>query len=270
MSDYTPPTLVIPTPGGNPGDGSLNGDLTTQANTTTPQVVGTGFTSTNGLGTDSSAITTTGTSGAIMGMYIEDGYPICDIEGKPSPSSTQGLKFRLDLRGGNGSALPGMPTSAAVQWYIMGAVNQFSKFVSIACDNEGNFGSNGKYLCYAGIATAGMGIPPLYGDDARTGLTAVDSAAKTLYTTTAAGQLYRLMGRILATAGTSPSATYTIKWTEGGATITKTLTISALDSDSDLSILIQPDNGTDITAQLTAISGTGTTVNVAATVEQMA
>ena len=78
------------------------------------------------------------------------------------------------------------------------------------------------------------------------------------------------MGRILATAGTSPSATYTIKWTEGGAVITKTLTISALDSDSDLSILIQPDNGTTITAQLTAISGTGTTVNVAATVEQMA
>ena len=32
MSDYTPPTLVIPTPGGNPGDGSLNGALTVQAN----------------------------------------------------------------------------------------------------------------------------------------------------------------------------------------------------------------------------------------------
>ena len=123
---------------------------------------------------------------------------------------------------------------------------------------------------YDNIATVGKGLPPIYGLDNRTGLTAADSAAKTLYTTTAAGQLYRLMGRILATAGTSPSATYTIKWTEGGATITKTLTISALDSDSDLSILIQPDNGTAITAQLTAISGTGTTVNVAATVAQMA
>ena len=28
MSDYTPPTLVTPTPGGNPGDGSINGNLT--------------------------------------------------------------------------------------------------------------------------------------------------------------------------------------------------------------------------------------------------
>ena len=123
---------------------------------------------------------------------------------------------------------------------------------------------------YDNIATVGKGLPPIYGKDVRTGLTAADASATTLYTTTAAGQLYRLMGRILATAGTSPSATYTIKWTEGGATITKTLTISALDADSDLSILIQPDNGTAITAQLTAISGTGTTVNVAATVEQMA
>ena len=31
MSDYTPPTLVIPTPGGNPGDGSINGALTIEA-----------------------------------------------------------------------------------------------------------------------------------------------------------------------------------------------------------------------------------------------
>ena len=30
-SDYTPPRLVKPTPGGNPGDGSLDGALTVQA-----------------------------------------------------------------------------------------------------------------------------------------------------------------------------------------------------------------------------------------------
>ena len=32
-SDYSPPRLVKPTPGGNPGDGSMNGALTTQADT---------------------------------------------------------------------------------------------------------------------------------------------------------------------------------------------------------------------------------------------
>ena len=36
MSDYTPPTLVIPTPGGNPGDGSINGAFTVNDPTTTP------------------------------------------------------------------------------------------------------------------------------------------------------------------------------------------------------------------------------------------
>ena len=117
----------------------------------------------------------------------------------------------------------------------------------------------------------GMGFSPIYGMDNRHGLTAADASPITLYTTTAAGQLYKLTARLLATAGTSPSATYVVNWTEGGAVITKTLTISAIDSDADLStILIQPDNGTAITAQLTAISGTGTTVNVASTVEEIA
>ena len=121
------------------------------------------------------------------------------------------------------------------------------------------------------VSFQGMGFSPIYGMDKRTGLTAADASAITLWTATAAGQLYKLTARLLATAGTSPSATYVIKWTEGGAVITKTLTISAIDSDADLStILIQPDNATAITAQLTAISGTGTTVNVASTVEEIA
>ena len=205
MSDYTPPTLVTPTPGGNPGDGSMTGSLRVQS----------GISS--------------GGSGVLL-------------------SADSGNTTIISLIGGGNLAI-NTPGGAIT-------LNQVLNFQK-------------KFYVYNNVLVAGMGVPPIYGDDARTGLTAVDSAAKTLYTTTAAGQTYRLMGRILATAGTTPSATYTIKWTEGGATITKTLTISALDSDSDLSILIQPDNGTTITAQLTAISGTGTTVNVAATVEEL-
>ena len=215
MSDYTPPTLVIPTPGGNPGDGTVAGTLTVyeKADVAPNQnYVVAGANTYVLIGSDSSG-----------NIAIGTGWP-----------GNISLKRAVEI--GLGVALTGSSTIST----------------------------------YKGINTVGMGVAPIYGDDARTGLTAADSAAKTLYTTTGAGQLYRLMGRILATAGTSPSATYAIKWTEGGATITKTLTISALDSDSDLSILIQPDNGTAITAQLTAISGTGTTVNVAATVEQMA
>ena len=227
MSDYTPPTVVIPTPGGNPGDGSINGNLTFAKDKT-------GIVFPSGIA-----------------LQQNDAY------------QTGSVSFVAP----NGSNRLVWEANGYTAFYDNGEVINGSLQIYGAFQLGG---SNSYIGVYKGINTAGLGVAPLYGDDARTGLTAVDSAAKTLYTTTAAGQLYRLMGRILATAGTSPSATYTIKWTEGGATITKTLTISAIDSDSDLSILIQPDNGTAITAQLTAISGTGTTVNVAATVEQMA
>ena len=207
MSDYTPPTLVTPTPGGSAGDGNLNGTLNVQANA--------------------------GTAGSLSKTLLSAGTDLSKI---------------LDLLGGSLELSSPSGTIAINDGlYLRGEITGFN--------DEG---------------VAGYGVPAIFGVNKRTGLTAADASAITLRTTTAANQLYRLMGRILATAGTSPSATYTIKWTEGGATITKTLTISALDSDSDLSVLIQPDNGTVITAQLTAISGTGTTVNVAATVEQMA
>lgn len=134
----------------------------------------------------------------------------------------------------------------------------------------------GIITTYNNVSTAGYGVPPIYGLDNRTGLTAVDASPITLYPKTGqpaivSGQLYRLSARIMATVlGTGGSATYTLKWVEGGQTIPKTLTVSAVDSDSDLMILIQPDANTQITAQLTAISGTGTSVNVAASVEQIA
>jgi len=132
------------------------------------------------------------------------------------------------------------------------------------------FGNGSLFIIPSSLV--GLGLSPIYGMDNRHGLTAADASPITLYTASnGSTQLYKLTARLLATAGTSPSATYVIKWTEGGAVITKTLTISAIDTDADLStILIQPDNATAITAQLTAISGTGTTVNVAATVEEIA
>ena len=213
MSDYTPPTLVIPTPGGNPGDGSLSGALT-----------------------------------VLKGENPTSLTPVINV----SKSILPFMKY-------DGSSYVFFDKLGNEIFYLSNSTITFLL--------NTNFQGT---MYYNSTRTTGTGIPFIFGKDKRTGLTAADASATTLYTTTAAGQLYRLMGRILATAGTSPSATYTIKWTEGGVVITKTLTISALDSDSDLSILIQPDNATAITAQLTAISGTGTTVNVAATVEQMA
>lgn len=120
-----------------------------------------------------------------------------------------------------------------------------------------------------GLTTVGpFGVPAIVGLDNRKGLTAVDASTITVYTTTGATQLYRLSARILATAGTSPRASYVVKWIEGGVTIAETLTIAALSTIADLCVLIQPDSGTVITAQLTAIGGTSTAVNVATMVEE--
>ena len=55
-----------------------------------------------------------------------------------------------------------------------------------------------------------------------------------------------------------------ISWTEGGATQTVALTITAVDTEVHDNFVIAPDAGTDITAQITSL--TSSTVNVDAIV----
>lgn len=126
----------------------------------------------------------------------------------------------------------------------------------------------GKVTKYNNITVTGLGLPPIYGVDNRSGLTAADASAITLYTTTAAGQMYRVVIRANATAFTSGMATYTFTWTENGVTQTRTAVVSALNTPAFSGTLIQPDNGTAMTVQLT---GTFTaTVSVGAAIEQIA
>jgi hypothetical protein len=116
------------------------------------------------------------------------------------------------------------------------------------------------------IATKGYGLAPIYGLDNRTGLTTADASATTLYTTTGSGQVYEISARILATAGLS--ATYVIKWTEGGVAQSVSLKVTATDTEVHDTFTIQPDSGTAITAQLTSV--TSSTVNVACSVKEIA
>lgn len=121
----------------------------------------------------------------------------------------------------------------------------------------------------SGATVNGNIIDQVQGSDERKGVTTVDTIATIIGTASGTG-LYRLSARIFATAGTTISASYTVTWIENATTITKTLTVTTLNTDQDLaSILIQPDNATNITAQITALSGTGVTVNVASSVEVM-
>ncbi len=132
----------------------------------------------------------------------------------------------------------------------------------------GNATLVGKYTNYGNVATVGMGVAPVYGLDSRTGLTSADGAPITLYTPTAANQLYRVMADIFATATVTGTATYTIAWTENGTAQTLAVTATTVNVLGTVLGLIRPDNGTAITAQLT---GTFTgTFTVAGVVERIA
>ena len=113
------------------------------------------------------------------------------------------------------------------------------------------------------IAPAMNGFPWMAGSpDLRIGITAADASPITIFSSTVSGVRYEVKARILATAGTS--ATYTIKWTEGGAARTIPLTVTAAGTEYHDNFVVAPDAGTNITAQITSL--TSSTVNVDAIV----
>ncbi len=124
-----------------------------------------------------------------------------------------------------------------------------------------------KTTNYNSIATAGWGIPAIYGLDSRTGLTSADGAAITLYTTINGTSVFRITADIFATAAVTGTAIYTITWTQNATTqtlVVNSTTINTLATGTDL---INPDTGTNITSKLTG-SFTGT-FTVTALVEQI-
>ena len=212
-SDYTPPNLVKPTPGGNPGDGTLNGNFDIKS------------------------------GGALCGKFYVSGNDL-HIQGGNQEIGNTGLW------------LDGYGAFAIV--HIAGAGSPIAASIELG----------GKVGSMAGVSCVGYGLAPLYGKDVRTGLTAADASATTLYTTTAAGQVYEVAARIFGTGGTITSGVYTIGWTEGGVARTATVSVTAAGTLASAVFLLQPDSGTAITAQLTTLSGTSPVANVAAVVKQ--
>ena len=216
-SEYTPPNLVKPTPGGSPGDGSINGDLTF------PDLKGIVFKG------GAKIIQDDYQAGGTISFYNAEGTRVIIMNGNNPAVQLDGVALYLNA-----------PTQV-----------------------------NTTFGVYNSIQTVGLGIVPIYGLDNRTGLTAVDSAAKTLYTTTAAGQVYEVTARILGTGGTITSGVYTIGWTEGGVARTASVSVTATGTLASAVFLLQPDSGTAITAQLTTLSGTSPVANVAAVLKQL-
>jgi hypothetical protein len=122
---------------------------------------------------------------------------------------------------------------------------------------------------FGGIATVGDGVPAQRGLDARTNVGAADGAAITVYAIPAGAtnKGFRVTARIYGFGGVVTSGIYSIVWTEGGVAVTKNLSITAVDTDADLVIGIQPDASTNVTAQITTLTGTSPKVNVLCLVE---
>ena len=63
------------------------------------------------------------------------------------------------------------------------------------------------------------------------------------------------------------SGVATLKYTVGGAVITETVSITAVSTESHISPMVKPDASTNITVQLTTLTGTSPSVDVACLVE---
>ena len=124
-----------------------------------------------------------------------------------------------------------------------------------------NGGSKISY--FMGVPTTLNAFSSMSGNpDLRTGITAADASPITIFSSTVAGTRYKIDASTIATAGIA--ATYVISWTEGGAARTVTLTITATGTLEFANFVIQPDAGTNITAQITSL--TTSTINVVAIV----
>ncbi len=120
---------------------------------------------------------------------------------------------------------------------------------------------------FGNINCVANGLFPARGIDSRTSLTAVDGAALTVYAVPATTGKFRISATIVGRSGTVTSGIYTYIYTVGGVAITKTVSITAVDTDAENSLMPQPDASTSITAQLTTLTGTTPSVDVTTLVE---
>ncbi len=114
---------------------------------------------------------------------------------------------------------------------------------------------------------AAGGLTPKRGIDDRTSVTAVDSAAITVYAVPTTTGKFRISATIVGRSGTITSGIYTIKYTVGGVVVTHTVSITAVDTDASYSAIVQPDASTNVTGQLTTLTGTSPNVDVTCLVE---
>ena len=134
-------------------------------------------------------------------------------------------------------------------------LNQLISWGALTCSKYGNLPAVNNGLC------------PLRASSLRTALTATDASPITVYAVPATTGFFRISLTIFGRSGTITSGVATLKYTVGGVVITETVSITAVDTETHISPMVQPDASTDITVQLTTLTGTTPSVDVACVVE---
>ena len=125
----------------------------------------------------------------------------------------------------------------------------------------------GAISYYDALATAAGGASAFRGIDDRNTVTSTDGAPITVYAVPATTGKFRITVTLVGRAGTVTSAIYTFKYTVAATVITDTVSISAVDTDASKSIIVLPDLSTNITGQLTTLTGASASVDITCLVE---
>ena len=189
MSDYTPPAVVTPTPGGAAGDGSLGGALTGDAAASVPWRIR------NLSTTELSTLT------------VPNGFIIYEV------GASVGILFRVSEGIIEAVSLSSDVVTGFTQlWLGFDTTNDLTFGKGANCRFTGADGLLGEY---AGISTAGLGFSPIYGAGLRVAL-GTSSAAVASYTPGATGS-FRIVWRLAAKAATTPTLTLTYTDPDAGA-----------------------------------------------------
>ncbi len=208
--------------------------------------------------------TSTGTSNTAVGQLALENQAAHSDSTAVGTSALQNADANNNVAVGAaaGNNLTGGTTNTLLGWQA-GSNYIGAESYNIVIDNGGGTAAAGesyhirigRHINLYDLSLNGLGVPAIYGLDARVGLTAADGAAITLYAVPAtANPRFVLAVSLVCQAYTSGTGTYTLTWTDPNGT-THTLTVSlsatgqAWPTVPMLEVAVKP--STNITGQLT-------------------
>ncbi len=265
-SDISLPQVVVQTSGGAAGDGSINGNLTfikaalfkvgapivTPSDTPSIQ---------NGTDAPDSLVVTMALGKGFVLQTNPGGVLIGAVD------NLTGANLNLGSLGAGDVTINSAQTGVLASFYgnsielgVGGATNLITHAGTV-------------FTYYNQNKTQGLGLVPIYGLDNRTGLTAADASAVTLYAVPAGGGVFCIGASADITTVLNAAGTYTITYTDVNGTTHTLVPLSAATAVGHYTVApadsVRVNGSTNITAQLTGTFTSGD-VDVAASVRQIA